>query len=183
MNERGFFTIVGLCLLLVAAIFIKGVHEFEANYARGITNFQAEHELQNAADSALITAIETKSTATQNFTSEKFGNISVEIRCEQISDSEGVFIRRFERRYLSANKIQDTPLNENNTRDIGTKESPADTTPEWLKQGKIWIGVASCDSPFIAGKMYRRAFAYILDDDPETEEIDESATIHFLNSL
>ena len=48
--------------------------------------------------------------------------------------------------------------------------------------GTILVSVASCDSLFVAGKIYRRAFAYILDNDPETE-IDESATIYFVNQL
>ena len=48
--------------------------------------------------------------------------------------------------------------------------------------GTVLVSVASCDSLFVAGKIYRRAFAYILDNDPETE-IDESATIYFVNQL
>ena len=176
MNERGFFTIIGLCLLLIAAISIKGVHEFEANYSRGIIIFQAEHELQNAADSALINAINKNNTATQKFTSKKFGTLKVEIRREEIIPSSGkrVFIRRFEGEYLSNGKIKETPLNEDNTLDTGNKNSHSDESPEWLKTGTIWASVASCDNPLVAGKIYRRSFAYTLDGDE---------TIYYLNNL
>ena len=171
MNERGFFTIVGLCLLLVAAIFIKGVHEFEANYSRGITNSQAEHELQNAADTGLAEALEKLKNIppleqgkpynifNTTATSDKFKNLKIEVWAQK------QHIKKFIRTYSSGSSYTDN--------DAG--EPPQDST--------IMVSIASCDSPFIAGKMYRRAFAYILDDDPETEGIDESATIHFLNSL
>ena len=153
MNERGFFTIVGLCLLLVSAIFIKGVNEFEANYSRGVTNYQIEHELQNAADSALIVALKKESTATQTFTSEKFGTITVEIKSEPQLN-----IKKFIRTYSSGSKYTD----------IDAGEEPQSAT--------VMVSVANCSSPFVIGKIYRRSFAYILNDD-------KSKTIHFLNSL
>lgn len=152
MNERGFFTIVGLCLLLVAAIFIKGVQEFEANYARTITNFQIEHHLKNIAESYLIETYEIyKGTKTKEnlgdiyFGEFKLKNVIVEIRSKHTT----------------------IHTEKGNT---GLKELPPDA------EGTVIVSIASCDSPFIAGKMYRRAFAYILDDD-------ESKTIHFVNSL
>ena len=153
MNERGFFTIIGLCLLLVAAIFIKGVQEFETNYSYGVTIYQAEHELQNAAESALVTAVETGSTATQTFTSEKFGTITVEIQ----SDTE-LNIKKFIRKYLSSENYTDNSAG----------KKPQSVT--------VILSAASCKSPLVDRKIYRRAFAYILNDD-------ESKTIHFLNSL
>ena len=159
MNQRGFFTIVGLCLLIVAAIFIKGILEFEANYSRGVTNFQAEHELQNAADSALIEAAENLpelaenevyNFPTENLTSQKFKNVTVERHAKNIN------LKKFIRTYTSANNYTD---------------SDAEQYP---RNATVIISVASCDSPFIVGKMYRRAFAYI---DAETK------TIHFMNDL
>ena len=176
MNERGFFTIVGLCLLLVAAISIKGVHEFEANYSSGITIFQAEHELQNAADSYLINAIKTGSTANQIVHSKKFGDINIEIYCQSNIGSNALYIYLFDRKYLSADKKKDTPINEDGTLDAGNLSSPADETPEYLKKATVWISVASCDNPFIAGKIYRRSLAYILEDD-------NSKTLHFMSDL
>ena len=57
-SERGFFTLIGICILLIAAIFVKGIQESELNYAYIAGNFKTETELQNAADSALIEAID-----------------------------------------------------------------------------------------------------------------------------
>lgn len=159
MNERGFFTIVGLCLLIVAAIFIKGILEFETNYSRGITNFQAEHELQNAAESALIEATENLpelaenevyNFPTKNLTSQKFKNVTVERHAKNIN------LKTFIRTYNSANNYTDNAAD------------------EYPRNATVIISVASCDSPFVDGKMYRRAFAYI---DTETK------TIHFMNDL
>lgn len=152
MNERGFFTIAGLCLAVIAAIFIKGIQEFEANYSRVVTNFRAEHELQNAADTALANAFnnfdnlpaldENKPQAlpAETFTSENFGTITVEVRAQNTN------VRRYIRKYTSANKYTDT----------ADEESPREVT--------FVICVASCDNPFIKGKMYRRALAYRGDD-------------------
>ena len=153
LNERGFFTIVGLCLLLITTIFIKGVHEFETNYARGITNFLIEHKLQNLADSYLIETFEKYNGAEDNLNiTENLGNIdelknvAVEIR---YAPKQNIKIENG-----SYTNFENLPVN---------------------SKGTVIVIVASCDSPFIAGKMYRRAFAYILDDAP--------TTIHYLNSL
>ena len=58
MNERGFFTIAGFCLLLALTLCLQGVQEFEGNYSYGVSNFQIEHKLQNAADSGIYEAVE-----------------------------------------------------------------------------------------------------------------------------
>lgn len=58
MNEKGFFTVIGICFLLVAAILVKGVQESEKNYSLVTQDFQTGVELQNIADSALIEAVE-----------------------------------------------------------------------------------------------------------------------------
>ena len=137
MNERGFFTIIGLCLLLIAAISIKGVHEFEANYSRGISTFQAEHELQNLADSYLAEAFE-------NFSED------------------------FNQKYNLGN----TEKLKNITVEIYGKYGNIKIDDEEILTGQIILSVASCDSDFITGKIYRRALAYKLDDDE---------TIYFIN--
>lgn len=150
-------------MLLVAAIFIKGVHEFEANYAREIRNFQIEHHLQNIADSYLFKTFETyKDTEDYLELKENLGDID-ELKLKNVT---------VEIKYAPKQNIKIKNGNYTTFENL-----PKDS------KGTVIVSVASCDSPFIAGKMYRRAFAYILEDDPETEEIDESATIHFLNSL
>ena len=58
MNERGFFTLTGICLLIVASILVIGLQETSRNYINVSDSFKTETELQNIADSALIVAIE-----------------------------------------------------------------------------------------------------------------------------
>lgn len=154
MNQRGFFTIMGLCLLMVAAISIKGVHEFETNYSRGIENYQAEHKLQNLADSALIEAAE-------NFNSTE-KNIKIKIRQNNLGDIDNLKNVSVEVWGMYSD------IHIKNGDDTNIENLPQDTV------GTVIISVASCDSPFIIGKIYRRSLAYILDDDAEK-------TIHFMN--
>ena len=160
LNERGFFTIVGLCLLLVAAIFIKGVNEFEANYEHGITNFQIEHELQNAADSCLVEALEKVRNGaddidkTDTIIPKKFQEIIGEITVEV--------------------KHKETNIRTQNGDYTDFSDLPKDT------EGTVILSVASCQSPFVEEKIYRRALGYIVLDNPETEN-DESATVYFIN--
>ncbi len=146
-NERGFFTIIGLCLLLVAAISIKGVHEFEANYSHGVFISRAEHELQNAADSALI---ETKAKLQKNL--EIDGNYTLH------SD------------FLNEITIQINYAT--NYQIIAATDGNAKITLPENKPATVIISVASCDNPFIEGKIYRRSLAYI---------DDATQTLHFMS--
>ena len=171
MNQRGFFTIVGLCLLIVATIFIKGILEFETNYSRGITSYEIEHHLQNLAESYLIENIGSienlpieHNLGDISYGDYKLKNVQVAIYGKHDE------IQFFQRVY----RKNGNPTNES------IKDSEGNPM---TGDGKIILSVASCDSPFIVGKMYRRAFAYILDDDETTEDVDESKTIHFMNDL
>ena len=58
MNEHGFFTMIGLCFLLMATICVLNIQESGKIFSYDTANFQAESELQNIADSALIEAAE-----------------------------------------------------------------------------------------------------------------------------
>ena len=153
MNERGFFTIAALGLLLIVALSIKIIQSSEMNNAVIATNFVIEAELQNAADSALNVAIEKisfdkdYSSSTLIFTDNKFSNqmkknISVQV---YVKDS-------------SIHTEAGTYYDEN---------IPVD------KPGKVFMSVASCDSDFFIGKVYRRTFAYI----------DADKNIRYMNSL
>lgn len=151
MNQHGFFTILGLCLLIVAAIFIKGILEFEANYSRGITSYEAEHHLQNLAESYLIKE--------KNFTE----NLSIEHNLGDISYSD----------YKLKNVTVAIYGRHGNIQIQNSEYTNFENLPQDV-EGNIILSVASCDSPFIIGKIYRRAFAYI---------DDETNTIHFMNDL
>ena len=58
MNQRGFATIFGLCMVLVVAFIVKGIQESEANHAREVMNFEMEQAIQHAAESGIVEAAE-----------------------------------------------------------------------------------------------------------------------------
>lgn len=142
MNERGLFSAIGICLLLVSAIFIKGIQEFEANYSRGVATYQAEHILQNLAEKNLV---------------EYYHNLPAEF--------DG--IQKFSKTLGTYGKLQNVK--------IVVWAQRQDTISE-IKPGKgtVLSSVASCDSLFITGQIYRHVLAYILDGD---------ATVYFVNQL
>ena len=168
MNEHGFFTIVGLCLLLVISLAIRTIQDTEKNYSYGAAGFQAECELQNAADGGLAEAVkkiqenpEIVPDKPQFYSNrrqrqyhisvsnpedgEVMKNISVEVygeRCE---------IHQATRKYNSAGKITDT---------LDKDKSGA----EIRRKGIVIISVASGEGSF-GDKKYRRALAFILEDD------------------
>ena len=57
MNEKGFATILGLCLLLALVLVVKGIQESEGNHAYEMTDFQTECDLQNAAEVGIYKAV------------------------------------------------------------------------------------------------------------------------------
>ena len=148
MREKGFATIFGLCLILIIALVVKGIQEAEANHAREVLNFEMEQVLQSAAESSILEA------------------------AESLSDDEPKNAGKI----LSGTKI------------IKQGEPPNEITFEikfevFGERGKIYIkkvsydGVyfmsyASTESPFLSKKIYRRAYAYVLDAD--------DMTIHFM---
>ena len=137
-NERGFFTIAGLCLLLAVALCIQGVQEFEGNYSTDAAEFRAEYELQNAADSALIEAFETGADSLEKtVASEYLGKITVKVysREAKVFDKKDGYV-------------------------------PKDKLPAPKKDGvpaTVLLSVAQCDNKILGGKPYRRALAYVLD--------------------
>jgi len=58
MKQKGFATILSLCLILVIALIVKGIQESEANHAREVLNFEMEQALQSAAESGIVEAAE-----------------------------------------------------------------------------------------------------------------------------
>ena len=175
-NERGFFTIVGLCLLMAVAISIRGVQEFEGNYSVGVTNALTEFELQNAADSALVEAAEKISLNVVILPYYEYGvnqtlQREIPVNTPVVSNrlknfSIKVFgqrapVARYWRSYSSESQYTDKSLKDEENRD-------------WAKRSTILISVASCDSNFIGEKIYRRSLAYVVDGD---------TTIYFLNDL
>lgn len=66
MNQRGFATIFGLCLILVIALIVKGIQAAEFNHIHETSDFQTEIDLQNAADGGIYEAVEEVRLAEKN---------------------------------------------------------------------------------------------------------------------
>lgn len=161
MNEKGFATIFGLCLILVFALVVKGIQAAENNHAHETTNLQAEFELQNAADSALIEVadevlrdptilpekipyvVNSRKNSQRQFT-KTFGKITVDVWGEKIN------IRSYE---------------VNHSTKIASR-IPADID----KPCYVFFSLAQTTIHGVT--IYRRAFAYV-------EVNDTNETIHF----
>ena len=174
MNERGFFTLTGLCILLVVVLFVRSAAESETNYSYEVADFQTEYELQNIADGALVEAIEKVRAGdvilkenegvpnkdrqyliavTAPKKSSRLGNVTVKVWGEYGK------IYTATRKYKSGGKIED----------VYEKDDKGRMTE---RKGKIFMSVAQCDYDRMGGKIYRRSLAYVEDDDEDT--------IHFL---
>ena len=164
---------MGLCLLLIISLAAMTIKDTEKNFAYDVANFQTELELQNAADSALIEAAEkirlnpdelTKPTATENMLARNFWQRKISVSTPANSDriknisvevyGERGKIAQFLRNYAGEEDYNDIDLN-------------------LASDGIILISVASGEEKITGAKKFRRALAYILDD--------EKNIINFMN--
>ena len=182
MNQRGFATVLSLCLILVIALIVRGINAAEKNHAYETMNFSAEIELQNAAESAICAAIaQVNSGVTlpeknsqfvkrQDYQSQfpaikknsaRLGTIIVETWGENMQTIQS---------YKVSYNVEDDDekaLTENIAKKkLGRKKQ------EVISSGKFFFSVAQATNPITGEKMFRRAAAYITDND---------ATIHFMD--
>ncbi|MBR1646677.1 MAG: hypothetical protein IJ685_07850 [Selenomonadaceae bacterium] len=155
MNERGFVTIFALCLILVIALVVKGIQESNTNYNYGAADLQTEFDLQNAADGGIYEAAELVRSGKKNLSANveeslrknyqkqlvnrsiktARGTISVKVWGERLK------IQNYKRLYPSYAKEK-----------VGAP-----------KYGYILFSVAQFDNKRTNGKVYRRAFAWVVD--------------------
>lgn len=164
MNEKGIFNIFGLLLLLIIALNVKFAQTFEKNYSYEATNFQAETELQNAADSALVESLDyannlpaspfpqynQKKIFTKILDSKFKENVKISVEVWAVHGD----VHKYKRNYSSADDY------------IDVKDED--------KPGKLFISVASCDDEITGEKIFARSLAYTLDD--------EKNILHFMNT-
>lgn len=154
MTERGFVTVFALCLILVFALIVKGIQESETNHNYEAADFQAQFDLQSAADGGIYEAAEKvrsgqKELLPNNFEAARndyqvlLVSRTVKISNRQIRVDvwgERLQIQHYERLYPSYKK----------------------SARGGVEYGYALISVAELDSPRF-GKVYRRAFAYVID--------------------
>ena len=170
MNQKGFATIFGLCLLLVIALVVKGIEVTAMNHAYEATDIQTEVELQNAADSGIYEAVQvtlddpTILPTNPGFPNRrkeyqhKFDNLTIK------SESLGTITVETwgERTTFKPYKVN-----------YSTKKAKEDKSrPIKDVEAYVFFSRASADSNRMSGKIYRRAYAYVL--------ADSDATIYFM---
>lgn len=177
MNQKGFATIFGLCMILVIALVVKGIEQEQMNHAYEATDIQAEVELQNAADSGIYAAVQVALAAPTilptnpgypnrrkeyqhkfdalKIKSEILGTITVETWGERMT------FHPYKVNYTTNKAAEDK------SRLI--KDAKGKTV---YKEAYLFFSRASADSNRMSGKIYRRAYAYVL--------ADGDATIHFM---
>ena len=181
MNERGFVTIFALCLILVIALVVKGIEESDTNHNYEAADLQTEFDLQNAANGGIYEAAELvrdnkgllpannvppfrknyqKQLVKRSIKTER-GTITVTVWGERLK------IQAYKRKYPEYTKI-----------------SQGDP-----KYGYVLLSVAQLDDKRIGGKIYRRAFAYVVDGygmNSLGQTVNESAAdktvIHFMET-
>ena len=180
MNERGFFTLIGICFLLVASILVVGIQETSKSYINVARDFKSGVELQNIADSALLKADISK-LKDRNINLPHNKNQEV-ILTETVDKNTNVVVVAESGKYTELVYNRDTKTKEWVTR--GTihfmkknypSESIVDEKNKPDEAGVVLISVASRkldDDTTI----YRRSMAYVLTDD-------NYKTIYFMNSL
>ncbi len=167
-DQRGFFTVIGLCFLLAVSICVKNIQESQKIYSFSAADFQAEQELQNVADSALIEAAE-KIKLDPNLLPKLTNYLGNRASCQY---------------QISVNQPKESPrLGKISVRVYGErgnihselgKESDAMISLK-NRDGIILLSVASSPSRIYDRKIYRRSLAFVEDDSPEK--------IYFLNTL
>lgn len=168
MNQKGFATILGLCLILAIALVVKGIQESEGNHAYETTDFQTEYDLQNAAESGIyMAAADVKKNPLplnklyEQATYFRKKNQFNVIKNKPIKTSSGEIIVN-----VWAERLVIIPY------EVNYKDKAA--TPSGSEKiSYAFFSKAELTSPRTGGKLYRRAFAYVLKDD-------NTWTIHFM---
>ena len=197
MREKGFATILSLCLILVIALIVKGIQAAETNHAFETANFQTEIELQNAAESSIIAAVEEVKLAKKNGvellpqntnpnlansrlknqhafrkikknSNAKFlGSITVQTWGERIN------IHPYEVNYKNDSddstntKNIAVPIKDNNNKEI-------------FLSAYYFFSIAQATNNYTGDKVYRRASAYILINNSGTNNETIDDVIHFM---
>ena len=172
MNEKGFATILGLCLLLAIALVVKGIQESEGNHSYETIDFQTEIDLQKAAEVGIYMAVaQVKKNPLPlndvyeqaNIYRKKFQEKGKVVNGKEIKTSSGsIFVD------VWGERIVLKPYKE-----VDYKNKTASWTGE-TKLAYSFFSRAKLTSSRTGGKLYRRAFGYVLQDD-------STWTVHFMN--
>lgn len=171
MRQKGFSTILGLCLILVIALTVRGIQEAETNHAYETADFQTEMELQNSAESGIVAAVADVHSGKRKLTTSQLefkritnkppyaknlGNITVR--------TWGQLIKNFQQYKVKYNDADET-------KNVAVKSNESD------KNVYFFFSIAQAKNNHTGGTVYRRATAYVVVDD---DAIDDA--IHFMET-
>ena len=182
-SEKGFTTILALCLILVIALVVKGIQESAMNHAYEAMDFRSEFELQNAADSGIYEAAEKIRENVERQSHRKlvdFDKIKL-VHSGTKTTARGEII---------SVSVWGTRVNiQGYIRNHSDNSKEEINSPAWPKYGYVLLSVAEMDSGHMNGKIFRRAFAYVVDGiglndlyKPDTKPVDpkDENVIHFM---
>lgn len=170
MNEKGFATILGLCLILALALVVKGIQESEGNHSYETADFQTETDLQNAAEGGIYKAaamvkknpallpfnkLYPSATNTRKNYQHKFDTTTIETSSGSIKIDvwgERLVIKPYEVNYArtTSKKYNTYPFIDAEGKNLGWKIC-------------AFFSRAELTSSRTGGKLYRRAFGYFIE--------------------
>lgn len=162
-------------MILVIALIVRSIQDAEANHAREVVNFETEQVLQSAAESAIVEAVEKvrNRTITLPYSqAKKSDKIPI-----PVTNPDGITVEVWGER----GKIyRYTTDNNNNNNNVLIRFKLYDD------DGKEIVNKTHCDGVYFMGtatiddkKIYRRAYAYIIDDAELAAEYKDT-TIYFM---
>lgn len=179
MNQKGFATIFGLCLIMALALCVKGIQESEMNQHYATNDFQTEINLQNAAEGGIYAAADSvrrelalnkdylplsksefRSDHQVKVFSDKQGDISVDVWAERvlIYPYKVDYNIRIGGKYRANRVGGGKPLEDHEVYTLFSR--------------------AEVDSVRVGRKFYRHAFAYVeLDADGNSDTV-----VHFMDN-
>ncbi len=189
MSQKGFATLLGLCLLLAVALCAKGIQESETNFSYAAADYQAEFELQNAAVSGIYEAAELVGSGEKNLpqnqsfipTPASRANYQVKLvnrtitRTDEKHRLKKIHVTVWGERLDGDQKFRTYTVKYSQRKLVSLKKNGK----EILKSGYILFSVAESSNGRTDGKIYRSAFAYVLSNlDGDTYR--DEPTIYFM---
>lgn len=167
MNQKGFATIFGLCMILAIALCVKGIQESEENFSSATTDFQGEFELQNAAISGIYEAAE-KVCNNSEILPKNFAITYMQRPKYQVQLVNRTIKFSDEKKPLKeiTLKVWGERLDDIRTYNVKryTPKKELELVEEGIK-GYMLFGVAEGSDRRMNRKIYRSVLAYVRDDD------------------
>lgn len=191
MRQKGFSTILSLCLILVIALTVRGIQAAETNHAYETADFQTEMELQNAAESGIVAAVNEfqrdKNLLKKKSSSKRQKNqheFDTPPKTPNIKNLETITVRTWGEPvvvYPYEVKYNDTvELSKTETKNIAKPIEPLEGS-----DGYLFFSIAQAKNNHTGETFYRRASAYVTISKTETADgtvVEKVDAIHFMET-